>query len=263
MNSIVLSQGVWLDYVELGSRLGVPVLFLHGFTDSRRSFDRVMGRLPGSIYGIALSLRGHGDSDRPEHGYSPVELAADVAEFMDRMGFEQAIIVGHSMGATVAQRFALSYPNRTLGLILIGSFYRIKDHPGAVEFWESTVSRLEDPIDPEIVRGFQLSTVASPLPEAFLDLVVRESLKVPAALWKTVFRQLLATDFTPELAAIRVPALLLWGDQDVFVSQSEQDQLLRVIPSSTLSVYRGVGHSPHWEDPIRCAREISDFAWQF
>jgi pimeloyl-ACP methyl ester carboxylesterase len=54
--------------------------------------------------------------------------------------------------------------------------------------------------------------------------------------------------------------MLLWGDQDVFVSRSEQDQLLAAISGSTLKVYPGTGHAPHWEDPARFAGDIADFA---
>jgi len=215
--------------------------------------------LPESIRAIAISLRGHGDSDRPEVGYTPDDFAADVAAFMDRKGIERAIIAGHSMGSIVAQRLTLSYPTRTQGLILIGSFTESKTNANLIEFWESTVSKLEDPIDPEIARSFQLSTVANPLPETFLDLVIRESLKVPARVWKDAFRGLMSTDLSRELHTIRIPVTLLWGDRDTFVTRSDQDRLLAAIPTSVLSVYKGVGHAPHWESPARCAHEIASF----
>jgi len=147
MNVSTINKEVWLDYVIQGRSFGFPVLFLHGFTDSRRSYDRIMARIPRSINAVAISQRGHGDSDRPEEDYSPSAFASDVAALMDRLKLQQALIVGHSMGGTVAQRFALDYPERTRGLVLVGSFYSIKNHDGVKEFWDSTVSKLEDPVD--------------------------------------------------------------------------------------------------------------------
>jgi non-heme chloroperoxidase len=262
MNSLALRSEATLDYIVQGRRFGVPVLLLHGFTDSWRSFDRVMARLPKSVYAFAVSQRGHGESERPETGYSPHDFAADIAACMDRLQLRQAIVIGHSMGATVAQCFAITYPERTRGLVLVGSFFEPKNHPGVLQLWESTVSKLEDPIDPVIVRSFQLSTVAKSVPVPFLDAVVRESLKVPARVWKATLRGFMETDYTRKLRNIRIPTTLLWGDQDAYASRSDQDQLLATIPGSTLSIYAGIGHAPHWEDPDRFASEITDFVYR-
>lgn len=263
MNSLSFAQEVCLDYVVEGRLQGVPAIMLHGFTDSCKAFSRVMTWMPSSVCAIAVSQRGHGDSDRPEDGYSPSDFAADIAALMDRLDLPEAVIVGHCMGAAVAQQFAIDFPERTRGLVLAGSFFKLKDHPLIVDLWESTVSKLEDPINPEIVRSFQASATGKPVPKLFFESVVRESLKVPARVWKETLRTLMETDLTPELRNIHIPTLLLWGDQDVFVSRNEQQKLLAAIPGSRLKVYSGTGHSPHWEDPARFAADIADFVLGF
>ena len=63
--TIVLPTGVTLPYVEQGDPDGVPVILLHGVTDSWRSFEPVLPHLPPSIRAFALTQRGHGDADRP------------------------------------------------------------------------------------------------------------------------------------------------------------------------------------------------------
>src|SRR5574341_1788925 len=158
IRSVELPSGVRLQYVEQGDSRGVPVLFLHGVTDSWRSFERVLPYLPKSIHAFALTQRGHGDADRPATGYRTRDFAADVAAFMDALGLERAIIVGHSMGSTNAMRFAIDYPERTLGLVLVGSFATYRGNPAVLEFWETAVSRLTDSVDPGFAREFQQST---------------------------------------------------------------------------------------------------------
>jgi non-heme chloroperoxidase len=259
MNALSTKKEITLDYVTQGRRHGVPVVLLHGFTDSRRSFDRALARMPGSIFAVAISQRGHGDSDRPEDGYAVSDFSADVAAVLDELDLENAIIVGHCMGATVAQRFALDYPERTRRLALAGSFFTIANHAGVLEFWE-TVAKLTDPVDPEIVRDFQMSTIKRAVPESFLEIVIRESLKLPARVWKKTLRALLDTDFTAELGKIRVPTMLLWGERDDFAGREEQDRLLDAIPGSRLKIYTGIGHSPHWEDPTEFVMDLIDFA---
>ena len=64
VKSVELPGRVTLQYVERGETAGTPVIFLHGVTDSWRSFEPVLPHLPGSIRAFALSLRGHGDSSR-------------------------------------------------------------------------------------------------------------------------------------------------------------------------------------------------------
>jgi pimeloyl-ACP methyl ester carboxylesterase len=166
---------------------------------------------------------------------------------MDVLGIDRAHIVGHSMGATHAQRFAIDYPERTLGLVLIGSLPTWKDHPDFVGLWDSVVSTLTDPVDPAFVREFQESTLARPVPPEFLDTVVRESLKLPARVWRAVLREgLLDAGFSAELGKIQAPTLIFWGDRDS-MTQSGQDALQAAIAGSRRVVYAGAGHGLHWE----------------
>src|SRR5918997_6553781 len=143
---IDLPNGIRLSYAEQGEPSGLPILLLHGVTDSWHSFAPLLSYLPPSLRAVAVSQRGHGDSQRPAAGYSPDAFAADLAVFMDAAGFDKAVIVGHSMGSSIAQYFALRYPERVLGLMLVGSFFAgSRASPGVVELWENTVSKLTDP----------------------------------------------------------------------------------------------------------------------
>jgi non-heme chloroperoxidase len=180
IKSIEFPIRIRLQYVEQGDSAGVPMLLLHGVTDSWRSFERVLPNLPTSIHAFALTQRGHGDTDRPAMGYRTRDFAADVAEFVSAAGLGPTVVVGHSMGSTNALRFAIDHPEHTLGLVLAGAFASYRNNPVVTEFWESAVLKLTDPIDPAFVREFQESTLAQPAPGEFLDMVVEESLKVPA-----------------------------------------------------------------------------------
>jgi non-heme chloroperoxidase len=224
--SVMLPHGITLPYVEQGDPAGVPVLLLHGITDSWRSFERVLPPLPNSIRAIAVSQRGHGDADRPVSGYRPQDFASDLAGLAESLDLGPAVVVGHSMGASIAQRFAIDHPGRTRGLALVGSLPTWKDHPDFVGLWDSVVSTLTDPVDPAFVREFQVSTLAQPVPHEFVDTVVSESLELPARVWGAVLREaLLDADFSEDLATIQAPTLIFWGDQDAMTREG-QDALL-------------------------------------
>jgi pimeloyl-ACP methyl ester carboxylesterase len=245
-----------LEYVEHGDPTGAPVLLLHGFTDSWRSFAPVLPHLPASIRAFALSQRGHGNADRPAAGYGPRDFAADLAAFMDALGLGRAVVVGHSLGAIVAQRFALDHPARTRGLVLAG--WRGRPRPSVV----AAMASLADPIAPAFVREFVVASFAQPPPEAVLDDMVRESLKVPARVWRAVFQDVLADDVAAELGKLQAPTLIAWGDRDATCPRREQEALAATIAGARLAVYPGAGHALHWEEPARFAADLAAFVEQ-
>ncbi len=124
-----VATGVTLSYVSTGPVSGTPVLLLHAWGESRRSFDRLLPLLPDTIRGIAMDQRGHGDAGRPQAGYSLRHFAEDIVSFMDAVGISSAVLVGSSSGGYVAQQVALSSPHRIAGLVLVGSPRDLQGRP--------------------------------------------------------------------------------------------------------------------------------------
>ena len=259
IHSVALSTGLTVPYVEQGNPTGVPVILLHGYSDSHHSYDLLLAQLPPAVHAYAVTQRGHGDADRPTSGYRPADYAADVAAFMDAVGLEAAVIVGHSGGSYAAQQFALDHPERALGIVLIGAFRSFHDNSGVLDLAQA-VREFTDPVDPDFVRAFQESCVAQPVPDGYIDSIVAESLKLPARVWKAYLQAYLENPVPTESGTITTPTLILWGDQDAFSPRSDQDALVAAIPRARLSVYKGTGHCPHWEQPQRAAAEIGALA---
>ena len=259
VRSVELPGRPRLSYVEQGDPSGVPLLLLHAIADSWRSFELVLSNLPESIHAFALTQRGHGDAGRPARGYHPRDFAADLAAFMDVLHLQAAVVVGGSSGGFVARRFAIDHPERTLGLVLLGSPANLLDKPGVQELWYSTISKLTDPIDPDIVREFAEGTLAQPVPQAVLEVIVRENLKAPAQVWRDTFKGLLEDDSLWELGKIEAPTLVVWGDRDAILPRSDQESLAAAITGSRLLVYEGAGHAFYWEDPGRVAADLATF----
>ena len=259
VRSVELPGRPRLSYVEQGDPSGVPLLLLHAIADSWRSFELVLSNLPESIHAFALTQRGHGDAGRPARGYHPRDFAADLAAFMDVLHLQAAVVVGGSSGGFVARRFAIDHPERTLGLVLLGSPANLLGKPGVQELWYSTISKLTDPIDPDLVREFAEGTLAQPVPQAVLEVIVRENLKAPAQVWRDTFKGLLEDDSLWELGKIEAPTLVVWGDRDAILPRSDQESLAAAITGSRLLVYEGAGHAFYWEDPGRVAADLATF----
>jgi non-heme chloroperoxidase len=252
-----LASGVRLRYAEQGDPSGQPIIMLHGLTDSWFSFSRILPDMPASYHIYALDLRGHGGSDRPALGYTMADFAADVISFMDTMELPRATLVGHSMGSLIAQQVALAAPRRVARLALLGA--AANAHISDLLEFQQAVDALVDPVPVEFAREFQVSTIYHPLPDDFLNQAVAESLKLPAYVWRGALAGCLAVDFTPNLAQIQAPALLLRGDQDAIFPRAGQDALVTGLARAVLRVYHQTGHAIHWERPEQVVQDLKDF----
>ncbi len=258
VKSVELPSRLRLPYVEQGDPSGVPVVFLHAIGDSWHSFELVLAHLPSSVRAFAPTQRGHGDASRPAAGYSVGDLM-DLAGFMDAIQLQSAVIVGGSSGGFAARRFAIENPERTSALVLLGSPARLRDNPSAQRFWDSTLSKLADPVGIGFARELAASTLARPVPPAFFETLVQENLKVPAFVWKATFAGLMEDDAFEELHTIRAPALIIWGDKDALLPRGDQEALAAAIPCAQLVVYPGAGHVVYWEMPDRVASDLVAF----
>jgi pimeloyl-ACP methyl ester carboxylesterase len=256
----LLPNSLELPYVEQGDVSGTPVVFLHAYADSWRSFEVVLGHLPSSIHAYVPTQRGHGDADKPRLGYEVNDFAGDLAAFLDVLGLKRTVLVASSSATFTVQRFTVDNPHRVLGLMLIGAPWSIGDTSAASALAEGVFS-LGDPVDPAFVRDFVESTVMQRrVSPAFLEVLIEESLKVPAHVWTSTLRGLLDARPPAETAVIARPTLIVWGDRDDFVSRADQEKLLAAIPAAQLVIYEGTGHMVHWENPKRVAAEVAAFA---
>jgi pimeloyl-ACP methyl ester carboxylesterase/tetratricopeptide (TPR) repeat protein len=257
--SVIVKTGVRLRYAYKGDPSGTPVIMLHGYTDSWFSFSQVVPLMDKKYRVYVLDQRGHGDSSRPEGGYSMPQFAADVIAFMDAMNIRQATIVGHSMGSFVAQHVASEAPERVTKLVLVASATTVRNN--TVLGLQREIDALKEtaPVPETFARDFQVSTAFQPLAPEFLQGVVSESMKMPVHVWREVMAEMLAPEADVQLKKIKTPTLILWGDKENIFPRSEQDRLVSELRNSVLKVYPNTGHALHWERPERFAKDLQEF----
>jgi pimeloyl-ACP methyl ester carboxylesterase len=253
-----LSTGVRLAYVEQGPRDGLPVIMLHGISDTHRSFDLVRPLLPNTWRIFAVTQRGHGLSDKPERGFAMGDFTRDAVAFMNAVGVERAVVVGHSMSTAVTLRTAADYPERVAGVVLMGAFAHFRDTPTMAEL-KAAAADIGENCGREFSQAFQESTLANPIPPNYLETVVNESLYMPGHAWRGAVQGLI--DFEPIEAAqkIQAPAAIIWGDRDAYCPRQDQHELRAALRSSRLFTLSGVGHALHWERPADTAALLRAF----
>ena len=115
-------NGIRLHYLDWGGR-GPVLLFLAGLGCSAHIFDRFAPRFVDKFHVLALTRRGHGESDYPETGYDIDTLTEDIRRFMDSLKIDRAVLVGHSLAGIELSRFAAVYPERVLKLVFLDTAY--------------------------------------------------------------------------------------------------------------------------------------------
>ena len=244
-----------LPYVVQGAPDGVPVVLVHAVGESWRSWERLLPLLPEDVRAYAVTMRGHGDADKPPDGYDVAAMSADVVELLDTVGVERAVLAGTSSGGLVAQQVAVGWSERVSGLLLVGAPRSLRDVPAPA--WVTEAAALTDPVGEDFVResveGFW---VGRELPRDFVEHMVEDGLRVPAHVWRAVVAGLLSAPAPTATATIRVPAVVLWGEHDEVLPRADQESMVSAIPGARLVVYPDTGHLVLWERPQDVAREL-------
>jgi pimeloyl-ACP methyl ester carboxylesterase len=232
---------------------GPAVVLLHGFPLGRGMWkDQTHGL--GSIYRvIAPDLRGHGDSPAPEGDYTIDGMADDVVELLDTLGLDVPIVLGGlSMGGYVALSLVKRHPGRVRALLLM-------DTRAAADSPEAAAKR-EELARAVLAAGHPGPAVEAMMPRLFAPTTLKERPERVAPLRELMERntargvvgalRAMASrpDRTADLASIRVPTLVMVGEQDVITPPAEAQGLADAIPGARLEVIPEAGHLAPYEN---------------
>ncbi len=116
-DSNVKVNGLNIHYLDWGGQ-GMPVICVPGLSANCWFFLNVAESLTPEYRAIAYDIRGRGDSDKPQRGYNLIAHACDLEAFLNALEIEQAVLLGHSLGASISLFFAVHFPSRVSRLIL-------------------------------------------------------------------------------------------------------------------------------------------------
>lgn len=218
-------------YEDMGS--GPVVLLIHGsFTRGDEAFSSLLPRLAARYRVLCPDLRGHGRSRCEDLFWDEPMLARDMLRLLNAVGVERAHMVGHSMGGDVAMSCAVMQPERALSLVSIGS----------AGLANPALARYLDRLAPERAERARHS--------AFFAHLEAQHQAAHRGDWRRMFRQTIEScmrypDFSPaDLARLRMPFLLLYGEKDDLVLPEEVAHLAACCPDFRSCVIPGAGHSP-------------------
>jgi len=254
---------------------GPPVLLLHGFPETHRSWDLTVPALVEAGYrAVTPDLRGYGRSDSPRDGYDLDTLSDDVAQLVEALGEGPVALVGHYWGGAIAWHAASRHPERFNRLVVLDcphpalmaqamrhnprqrrrSWYMcLFQLPRVPELWLSAnggrnLSRMfragspgNDAVPREMVLG-ETHALLGP-----------DGLRGPLAYYRTMFRSSFVPMLTDRVAdgygPIKLPVTVIWGEEDSCLGTELIDGSERFAPDLTVHRVSAAGHFVHQERP--------------
>jgi 3-oxoadipate enol-lactonase len=228
---------------------GPAVLFVHGYPLDRTIWTPQLEALDGWRR-IAPDLRGMGQSDAPDLGYSMATYASDLAALLDTLGVERTVLCGLSMGGYVAFEFLRRWRNRVSGLVLIATRAEA-DSPEARRARDAAANEAREG-GARVIAEAMLPKLLAPGATGVLVERVRSliaNIPVPG-----IVGALGAMRDRPDSTALLptlggLPTLVIAGGDDQLIPVSQTSAMAAAIPGARLVVAPGAAHLPTLETP--------------
>jgi pimeloyl-ACP methyl ester carboxylesterase len=248
-----------LTYVDLGAGEGPAIVFVHGLGGNWQNWLETLPRAAQERRAVAMDLPGFGTSPAPGEEPTIRYYARLVDGLLEQLGIDSAVFVGNSMGGFIVAESAINHPDRVDRIVLaaaagISSTSRSR-RPTLTMFRVSGVissmalARRNHVIARPRLRHMILSSVIRHPSWMRPDILHEIMPGSNAPAFMPALEALLVYDFTDRLPGVRVPALLIWGREDMIVPVADADEFERLLPDSRKVIFDETGHVPMLERP--------------
>lgn len=261
------SNGIHLHYMRSGGDKA-PLVLVHGLTDNLQAWTRFARVFEATYDLIMVDARGHGLSDKPEHGYGPRDHAQDLAGVIQGLGLQKPIVMGHSMGAVTASWVSAEYPDLVSATILedpVWSWPKASEETAVekrmtYDNWRARLAQQQTLSDGELLaaRRLQFPNWSS------IDFESDIPAKKQIALQALEFILEHESNWAQQVTKFQSPVLLIYGDQALggIVGPDIAAEAKRINDLVTPIQIPGAGHSirrERFDDYVAAVREF--LAW--
>ena len=252
MSNVATSLGR-IGIAENGTDAGTAILFLHGVGSTKEVWQPQLDHFAGQRRAIAIDYPGYGESDI-RTGATRDDFARAALATLDAIGCERAHICGLSLGGVVAIAMHALAPERCTSLILADTF---AVHPDGRAIYERSVAGSAD------MRAFANARVdgllASPADPAVRSEVIATMAGIDPEAYRIAAEAVWLADQRERARDIRVPTLIICGEDDKPTPPELSRQLHQLIPHSRLEMIANAGHLANIEQPAEFNRIVDDF----
>ncbi len=277
MQPIPLLTGVTLDVATDGDPAHPPMILLHGFPESHRTWRHVMPDLARDHFVIAPDQRGYAGSSKPDGvaAYTPDKPVADLIALADHFSLDRFTLVAHDWGGAIAWMAALKHPDRIARLVIINAphpliFQRTLFDDAEQRAASQYMTAFRNPdferhidsiglgafFDASFAKHADLATLAADKPDYLAEWGQPGAMTAMLNWYRASTIVVPAIDATPERPAwldapfppLAMPVLVIWGLRDIALRPSQLEGLDTLVPDLTI-VRVDAGHFVPWEKP--------------
>ena len=260
--------GVRFHYLEYGDPSQRPLVFLHGIFSSAADYESLLQPLAEHRRVLAPDQRGHGQTDHATE-YTWAGLAEDLDAFTANIGLHSFDLVGYSMGAFAAARYAGTHPASIQHLVLIEGGLEPPDSPEAPAFWGKVGALLVSPEGHPSSEAF-VEAAAAAFPRASraaLTEAAERLVRRPDGWWERPPTDLNVASLAAKrsedqaaiVAAIKVPTLILRGEHSELFVPDGFKHLAGTMERAEIEIIEGCGHLFMWENVDGVVKRIERF----
>ncbi len=274
--SFTTNDGVRLHYIEAGT--GKPLVLIPGWSQTAEEFKFQTAGLSRHFHVFAIDMRGHGDSDKPDHGYDIERLAEDVHEFLVAKNLTDIALLGHSMGCSVIWSYWELFGKDRIGkLVLVDQMPMITSNPAwsAQELQDAgsifdakglydAYNGLAGPDGLKVTDGFVAGMFTKQYSRDMLHWVIEQNLKMPRKYAAWLLYNHSTQDWRHVIPLIDVPTLVIGGKASL-VPWKSQLWVASQIKGAKVDIFEeseGGSHFMFMENPDKFNRLVEDFVAQ-
>ena len=266
---IMLPDGARAHVRDEGPRNAPALVLIHGSNASLFTWRPWVQRLDPTFRVVTMDMPGHGLTGAvPSNDYTTKAMVEFVKEVTDKLGVAKFAIGGNSMGGAIAAQFAETHPERVTQLILVDA--------GGMPIKQGDNIPLAFRLArvPVVNRVMLYITPRSLVSEGLNDAIVRKSIITDAMIdqyWDFArmegtrkatmirFQEPWDNYIEEHIGAIRMPTLILWGEEDHLIPVAAAHAFAKDIPGSKLIIYPATGHIPQEEVADQSASDVKSF----
>jgi len=251
-SQVVTLRGYQIHYLVAGE--GKPMVLVHGLAGRAEDWLSIIPELTHKGYKVyAPDLLGFGRSAKPDVDYSIALQENIVREFIDSQKLQQTDLAGWYMGGWIVLKFAAENPGRVRRLVVMDS--------AGLKFDAVNANALRPKNEADLAHMMQVLTPnAKPIPSFYAKQMLRQFADEDWIVDRALKSMYTGKDLMDgKMDTVKIPVLIVWGDQDVLTPLTLGEQMHDALPQSVLQVVHGCGHLA----PVECSTRVSMAMVQF
>jgi 3-oxoadipate enol-lactonase len=254
----IKANGIHVNYALEGPPSAPVITLSHSLATDFTMWEPQMEVLKARYRVLRYDTRGHGGSDVPEGPYSLDQLAEDVHDLLQALKIEQTHFMGLSMGGMIAQVFALKYAHMLRSLILCDTMSQVAQQ--AKPIWDERImiaetQGMEPHVEPTIERWFTKPFRSSPVADRVRAMVRATN---PRG-YIGCSRAIMGLNLTERLPGIRLPTLIIVGEEDPGTPVAASQAIHQKIKGSNLVILKSAAHLSNIEQAEAFNKSVISF----